>query len=289
MIHVMSAVLDSVFQSHSHSGRKLNLANLQIYDLPQWLMEDLSKIDNLVSLNLSSNMIDVLPDQISLLSNLELLDVQYNELTAFPFCLTQLASLKKLKWRGNPLTCLPRSLRKKSGGSSSTKSLLAFLQRMKDKDSQFNRLKLMVVGKENVGKTSLLRSLRKKAFSSISMSSSSPFSSSSGSVSSQTLSSVISGGVPIPAGGVGSGLVSVSMPGGLGGSQEKGGSQDKSGSAGSSPNLSTNGIAVDQWDVEDKSDRFFFHTLDFGGQEVFYPTHQVYFFFSLFSFFSSSY
>jgi small GTP-binding protein len=96
----------------------------------------------------------------------------------------------------NPLTTIPEEILKKG-----TARLLQYLKEMQAPTKPWNRIKLIVVGQENVGKTHLVRRLQKKDYP---------------------------------------------------------------------KNISTDGIEVQSWATSKKVE---FRVYDFGGQEVFYPTH----------------
>jgi GTPase SAR1 family protein len=178
--------------------RTLNLNSNQLEHLPNE-MDALSKLEflklgrnrfhtlpdvvckciSLTKLEASENYIDELPLNISLLQNLKILDLYANLLTTLPASVGMLKSLHTLTLKANklkelPLTlCLLRELETLelvgnndlnvppekivSGGVN---SVLDFLRKELDMTSTIHSIRMLVLGKENVGKTSLVKALK---------------------------------------------------------------------------------------------------------------------------------
>ena len=174
----------------------LDLSNNALRDAP-W--EQLEKLP-LIELNLSNNCLEEIRRPITKLINLKILDISGNRLSFPPIPLIDLPSLQKLKWNPNPWKTLPVSLVR----TNNMQNLMSYLRALFQEKVQWNRVKLMIVGQENVGKSSLLRCLQ-------------------------------------------------SVPRDI--------------------NISTNGI--DMQTLNNLSETIEFSAWDFGGQEIFHPTHQV--------------
>jgi hypothetical protein len=108
---------------------------------------------SLVTLKLANNKLKSLPPQIAELSNLRTLDITNNSLEEVPWQLSKLSSLAFLQCEGNPKLYMPEDIQ-------SIKTLLA---QNTQKSKPFRRVKVMLVGKENVGKTSLRQCLQAKS------------------------------------------------------------------------------------------------------------------------------
>lgn len=81
----------------------LYLSRLKLTELPSWM----ARLTNLRTLDLSSNQLTVLPDWMAQLTNLQTLDLRYNKLTALPDWMAQLTNLQTLDLSSNKLTALP--------------------------------------------------------------------------------------------------------------------------------------------------------------------------------------
>lgn len=157
----------------------LNLPNQRIKMLPR----EIGTLTNLRSLDLSGNEISILPPQIGNLAYLSSLDISHNQLTAVPPEVGRLSNLYTLNLSCNNLTSLPPELGKlrklekldlHGNGSfvspppeiiaQGTKAIMAYLNGQLQKTRRQWVSKLLLVGEGGVGKTSLLRALRGKAF-----------------------------------------------------------------------------------------------------------------------------
>jgi GTPase SAR1 family protein len=180
-------------------GLKLNNNSLGP-NFPPFLMASLLQIGSqLTVLKLKGNGLQSIPSQIGDLPNLQALTLSDNNLETLPASLGQLSNLRILKVRKNPLTLLPEEVHKKG-----TARILQYLKEITVPVHAWSRMKLLVVGKENVGKTHLIRRLQKRDYS---------------------------------------------------------------------HNMSTDGLEISDVPVTKKVD---FCIFDFGGQQVFYPTHMFF-------------
>lgn len=137
----------------------LSLRSNQLKALPEWL----GHLTQLQTLLLSNNQLTRLPESLGQLRKLERLRLDNNLLTALPKSLGQLAVngvLRELHLRGNPDLGLPDEVLDWEY-SSSTSELLHYYFATRGKAGQpLRELRLIVVGRPKVGKTSLIRRLR---------------------------------------------------------------------------------------------------------------------------------
>lgn len=146
------------------------LNNLQLLDLskniltilPDWL----AQLTKLESLDLSENNLMALPDGIAQLQNLQCLDIHGNKLNTLPDWLAQpdnLPQLRDLYIANNPLSTPPNELL----GNTLTKITRAdiatirtyFRQLQEATAVYFYEAKLLIIGEGGAGKTSLARKL----------------------------------------------------------------------------------------------------------------------------------
>lgn len=139
------------------------LSNLKVLDLglnnirniPSHIVQ-LSKLEKLY---LDNNKIEVLPFNLFILENLKVLHLQNNNLRKLPSTLISMKNLKEIKIHNNPkLVDIPKVVLKES-----VDVLKAYLEENRLRGEECYRTKLLIVGQENVGKTSLLRCLAKEA------------------------------------------------------------------------------------------------------------------------------
>eukprot|EP01125_Pyxidicula_operculata_P011575 TRINITY_DN3792_c0_g3_i1.p1 TRINITY_DN3792_c0_g3~~TRINITY_DN3792_c0_g3_i1.p1 ORF type:complete len:1898 (+),score=455.03 TRINITY_DN3792_c0_g3_i1:41-5695(+) len=131
-----------------------DFSNKKLQRIPDILFE----MEHLTSLNLSSNQIHVLSTNISNLQNLVTLDLSSNDLTTLPSSLSVLPKIKNLKLLNNQsLKSPPKDVLNKT-----LKHILTYLRDLGGVTPPQYRLKLVAVGSANSGKTTLLRSLRRK-------------------------------------------------------------------------------------------------------------------------------
>lgn len=75
-----------------------------------------------------------------------MLDISTNRIDVPPVALTTIPKLRKLKFKGNPFQYVPNSVQK------TDKEFLKYLTQLKESTIQWKKLKLLIVGEENVGK-----------------------------------------------------------------------------------------------------------------------------------------
>mmetsp|Transcript_33003 Transcript_33003/g.82965 ORF Transcript_33003/g.82965 Transcript_33003/m.82965 type:complete len:2143 (+) Transcript_33003:102-6530(+) len=137
-----------------------NLTNLQKLHLNDNRIEqlhmDISKLTGLVVLELQNNALDALSPGVGKLTSLSALDVSHNKIIHIPGVIGYLTKLNNFKYEGNDLKTPPREVVMNGEGA-----VMEFLRSILQGASPCYRMKLMMVGQENVGKTSLLRCLKR--------------------------------------------------------------------------------------------------------------------------------
>lgn len=115
---------------------------------------------SLTSLNLSHNQLKEIPMSVCQMNQLTRLDLSFNvDMTSIPTELIQLNQLHSLSLEGLQLS--DRNLmRKIKNDDTSVRGILAYLKQMHCMCVPFHRVKLMLVGSQEKGKTSLAHSLR---------------------------------------------------------------------------------------------------------------------------------
>ncbi|ELR14650.1 serine/threonine kinase [Acanthamoeba castellanii str. Neff] len=235
------------------------------------------KLKRLKKLNLSNKRLKKVPRWVKYFSGVERLDLSHNELTYLPTYLGHFSNLKKLLLDANPLESIPAEIRK-----GKLSGLLSYLRELdKSKGEPWRRVKLLFVGKENVGKTSLLQALQ--AFMAHSAPSAMHSSTSLAAGSSSSSAIFFSGQLHYTS----DSKITVKV------------SERQSQATTFMRTLSTDGIALGELSTEHYAKRkeisvvaqntqskgkskrreranVIFQTYDFGGQEVFYPTHQFF-------------
>jgi Leucine-rich repeat (LRR) protein/GTPase SAR1 family protein len=126
---------------------QLNLESNSIESLPP----EIGKLTALKRLNLANNKLVTLPNEMESLTKLQYLMLNHNKLEWLPYQLGNL-DLKKLEVVGNPLETIPEEIVKKG-----MTHIIGYLRELRGSKTSWNRLKLVFVGQEFVGKTSLLR------------------------------------------------------------------------------------------------------------------------------------
>lgn len=201
---------------------------------------EIGKLTTLQEFYINNNHLTALPVELGRLFNLKTLMLQHNRIHKLPLVMANLTKLTTLELSGNPLVEPPTEVL--TGGLDAMRSFMS--DQLRSGERSF-RMKLMFVGQENVGKTSLVRAIKRQ----IGGISSNSQSNSSNSQSNSSNSS---------------------------------NSQSNSSSSSNTPLLSTDGIDVDTLtlphvDPNDQSKHALqFTVLDFAGQEIYYATHQVF-------------
>lgn len=133
----------------------LSLGSNQFTEFPPLLL----KLSNLRELDLYENQITVLPSELGMLPNLTKLILFGNRLKELPPELGKLPKLVEIDVDGNPLMSPPREIVKQG-----KEAVLAYLRGQLEAMRRQWMSKVLVVGEGGVGKTSLLRSLKRKEF-----------------------------------------------------------------------------------------------------------------------------
>lgn len=136
----------------------LNLSKNQLKQLP----DEIGRLAELTELDISFNHLETLPSHLGECTQLTKLDVSNNQLIALPFSLAK-APIAQLLAHGNGFAAIPLRAR------IDPKAIMTYLQQMNDKPTErWSRLRLMVVGPENIGKTRLVRRLSRREYSALS-------------------------------------------------------------------------------------------------------------------------
>eukprot|EP00029_Vermamoeba_vermiformis_P006458 TRINITY_DN2538_c0_g2_i1.p1 TRINITY_DN2538_c0_g2~~TRINITY_DN2538_c0_g2_i1.p1 ORF type:complete len:1060 (+),score=232.58 TRINITY_DN2538_c0_g2_i1:295-3474(+) len=238
---------------------KLDLSNNKLTALPA----DIKKLEKLCILIADNNNLQSLPDEIGTLAKLRVLSVRNNEIKTLPGSLSLCLGLEELYVSSNKIVESPvrlGSLVKLTKLDVADNPFLVRLPKEVQSDplpyfrnlqlsgeaKKRYRMKLMFVGNGDVGKTSLLRSLKQKKKNAAR----SFLEGAIGVVSNQSSSSSIAN--------------SGSTPEMVSGKPQ-----------------ATDGIDISEWSVKDKeiipnNERLHFSAWDFAGQEVYYATHQFF-------------
>lgn len=135
-----------------------SLVNLERLDISEnkieFLHPEIGQLRKLQVFYASNNLLDSLPQELGNVVELRELDVSDNKLRKLPLTMSYLSKLRSISVEENPLREPPRNII--SGGAE---SIVSFLKELMKGGEPCLRMKLMFVGQENVGKTSLLRAL----------------------------------------------------------------------------------------------------------------------------------
>jgi serine/threonine protein kinase/GTPase SAR1 family protein len=131
-----------------------NLEGRSLTEFPAALL----KMTNLQLLNLANNFIPSIPAAISNLVELRDLDISNNRLLTLPPALGFLHNLKSLKLANNAFRTPPPEVLSKNN----VKLVLGYLRDLAKGAEPVYRIKLMMVGQENVGKTTILRHIKRR-------------------------------------------------------------------------------------------------------------------------------
>jgi len=130
--------------------KTLNLSHNNISFVPT----EITELENLRSLDISYNNIRKLTPGIGFLKELVYLDVSSNEMNELPPQLGLLSNIQTLNIDVQKITSPPPAV-----VSMGHTALLHYMKRHLEGQEEFYRMKLMFVGQENVGKTSLVKYL----------------------------------------------------------------------------------------------------------------------------------
>lgn len=133
--------------------KSLSLCQNKLEELP----EVVCALTTLETLAISGNSIQVIPKSIGQLTRLQHLNVSENRLDSLPVVLGNLPKLKSLDIYKNPLSALPSQV----ASAKRVGDVISFLRALGANQLHWNKVKVMVVGKEAVGKTSLIRCIQK--------------------------------------------------------------------------------------------------------------------------------
>ncbi|MBE9066315.1 GTP-binding protein, partial [Leptolyngbya cf. ectocarpi LEGE 11479] len=140
-----------------------DLSKNQITQIP----ETIGQMKNLQQLDLSKNQITQICETIGQVKNLQQLDLSANQIEAIPESLEMLTQLKLLDLRHNilpisPETLGPSRLHQMPG---SVESIFNYCRQLRNSNVRpLNEAKLILVGQGNVGKTSIIKRLKKDHF-----------------------------------------------------------------------------------------------------------------------------
>jgi Leucine-rich repeat (LRR) protein len=149
-----------IFAAWAAKLTKLDLSRSCISALPT----DISILTRLTELDLHHNELKTIPPQIADLTNLKTLDISHNpQLESLPVQLWRLTNLQKLNIEGTHPSMFADGTIKHNMDTSAILSQLK-LQASTPSMQPCARLKLMLVGQENVGKTSLAKALKVRLF-----------------------------------------------------------------------------------------------------------------------------
>eukprot|EP01129_Flabellula_baltica_P013043 TRINITY_DN5991_c0_g1_i1.p2 TRINITY_DN5991_c0_g1~~TRINITY_DN5991_c0_g1_i1.p2 ORF type:complete len:664 (+),score=111.90 TRINITY_DN5991_c0_g1_i1:1104-3095(+) len=119
--------------------------------------DNLLLMENITSLDISYNSLLYIPKEIANLRMLAELDCSYNKLLTLPTSLGYSQSLRLLNAEGNPLISPPPDKMNKS-----LKTILKYLRDCSEDSRSLNTVNLLVLGDEQTGKTSIIKSLQKR-------------------------------------------------------------------------------------------------------------------------------
>ncbi|KAH3758928.1 leucine-rich repeat-containing protein [Pelomyxa schiedti] len=134
------------------SFKSINLSHNGLDNLP----EELGELQNLLNIDLSHNMLVNVPCSFYKLKQVELLNVEYNRIDRiYPFFGHH---KMKLKFGHNPLKQIPFMAK------TSCKQLKSYLRDLDVNSRVWDRVRLLVVGEEAAGKTSLIKRIQYNKF-----------------------------------------------------------------------------------------------------------------------------
>jgi Leucine-rich repeat (LRR) protein len=144
-----------IFAAWAAQLTKLDFSGQCITALPT----DISILTRLTELDLHRNELKIIPPQIGDLTNLKVLDISHNpQMESLPVQLCKLTNLQKLNIEGNHSSMYTDGIKPHMEAGAILAALK--LQASANSMQPCSRLKLMLVGQENVGKTTLAKALR---------------------------------------------------------------------------------------------------------------------------------
>lgn len=167
LTNLVSVSLSGNNLNESHMKIIFQLGHIQTLNLSRNLIRvlspEVSRLVELTDLDLSHNLLETLPSQIGECSQLVRVDVSYNNILALPYALAR-CPLSQLLTVDNPLSTLPPKAR------TEPRAIWAYLKHcyQDSPTERWNRLRLMVVGPENIGKTRLIRRLSRRDYAPLS-------------------------------------------------------------------------------------------------------------------------
>lgn len=146
-----SVILASIWLNNDFFAKK-QINHMGLRKFPVTFLQ----MNHLKIINLNDNAISELPYRIGELQSLRELRLANNRLQSLPYSLASL-QLKVLDVSGNPLVTPPKEIVRKG-----RKEILGYLKDLAEGSEPCYRTKLMIVGQENVGKTTLLQRLQNR-------------------------------------------------------------------------------------------------------------------------------
>jgi Leucine-rich repeat (LRR) protein len=148
----MPEITQRILCNFVEKGSELDLSNMEISDLPA----EISLLSHLQTLRIAQNILKKLSVMISQLTNLKFLDVSNNFLEEIPAYIYQMPNLERISLAGNAkLQHYPEEI-------NALRNFMKEREKGKNLPKSFRKIKLMFVGSENVGKTSLKNCLQAK-------------------------------------------------------------------------------------------------------------------------------
>lgn len=120
--------------------------------------KEISRLKNLVKLNISDNKVTTIPEELTRLRQLKHLDISKNRLEHLSEKIANMPSLQSLKLEENPFDFLPPEI-----VARGIESIRNFIKELSDKDFLFE-VKLILVGEGRVGKTCIASALIDERF-----------------------------------------------------------------------------------------------------------------------------
>eukprot|EP01125_Pyxidicula_operculata_P017251 TRINITY_DN603_c0_g1_i1.p1 TRINITY_DN603_c0_g1~~TRINITY_DN603_c0_g1_i1.p1 ORF type:complete len:2599 (-),score=583.24 TRINITY_DN603_c0_g1_i1:6794-14590(-) len=152
--------IDLSFNKISYVSDRLNFIGLQELNLETNSLTSIPSCFtrcNLRSLNIANNQIDKIPSILGKMRDLTSLNLKGNNIRSLPYSLSNMTNLKNLNMDLNLIENIPEHVL-----NQGFPAIASHLQSYLDGEEIVCRKRVMVVGLENVGKTTLIRSLSRK-------------------------------------------------------------------------------------------------------------------------------